>query len=202
MLSSEKIFADDTPLPLLDPGRGRTKIGRLWSHARDDRPWCGPAPPAVVYIYSADRKAEHPAAHLAHFRGVLPTDGYSGFKTLLAAHPSDRIALAFCWAHARRKFYDVHASNGSLIAADALRRIGELYQIEAGLRGRLPDHRRIQRHSRSKPLTEALHAWLGQQLARISGKSELAEAIRYTLRHWAGLCVFSLMAAWRSTTTW
>jgi transposase len=190
VLSSNKLFADDTPLPVLDPGRGRTKTGRLWCYARDDRPWCGPAPPAVAYIYSEDRKAAHPRAHLAGFGGVLQTDGYSGFKSLLGARPPDQITLAFCWAHARRKFYDVHVSNGSLLAAEALRRIAELYQIEAELRGRPAEFRRAKRQARSKPKVEAFHGWLEQQLARISGKSELAEAMRYALRHWAGLCVF------------
>jgi transposase len=190
VLTSDKIFADDTTLPVLDPGRGRTKTGRLWCYARDDRPWGGPAPPAAVYLYSADRKACHPAAHLAGFRGVLQTDGYSGFKSLLAARPPDEVILAFCWAHARRKFYDVHVANGSALAAEALRRIGELYQIEAELRGQSADYRRRERQERSRPLIEALHGWLEQQLALISGKSELAEAMRYALRHWNGLCVF------------
>ena len=108
VFASGKLFADDTPIPVLDPGRGRTKTGRLWVYARDDRPWGGSDPPAAVYFYSADRKAERPAAHLAGFRGVLQVDGYAGFERLTARGD---IVLAACWAHARRKFYDVHAGD-------------------------------------------------------------------------------------------
>src|SRR5215218_2364305 len=105
VMSSTRIFADDTLLPVLDPGRGRTKTGRLWGYAVDDRPWGGTVPPTVVFFYAEDRKGEHPAAHLAEFTGVLQVDGYSGFKSLLAGRPPDEIRLAFCWAHCRRGFY-------------------------------------------------------------------------------------------------
>jgi transposase len=108
VMSSTRIFADDTRLPVLDPGRGRTKTGCLWGYAIDDRPWNGSTPPAVVYLYAEDRKGEHPAAHLAEFQGVLQVDGYSGFKSLLAGRPPDQIKLAFCWAHCRRRFYEIH----------------------------------------------------------------------------------------------
>src|SRR5215210_4884308 len=190
IMSSTRIFADDTPLPVLDPGRGRTKTGRLWGYAVDDRPWNGSTPPAVVYFYAEDRKGEHPAAHLAEFQGVLQVDGYSGFKSLLAGRPPDQIKLAFCWAHCRRGFYELHRSTGSPLAAEALRRIGELYRIEAEIRGRPAEERRATRQERGKPIVEALHAWLTIQLARVSGKSGLAEAIRYALRHWQGLLLF------------
>src|SRR4051794_18644486 len=102
VMSSTRIFADDTPLPVLDPGRGRTKTGRLWGYATDDRPWGGATPPAVVYLYAEDRKGEHPAAHLAEFRGILQVDGYGGFKSLLENRPAGEIRLAFCWAHTIR----------------------------------------------------------------------------------------------------
>jgi hypothetical protein len=190
VMSSTKIFADDTTLPVLDPGRGRTKTGRLWGYAIDDRPWQGSTPPAVVYLYAEDRKGEHPAAHLAEFRGVLQVDGYSGFKSLLAGRPPDQIKLAFCWAHCRRGFYEIHQSTGSPLAAEALRRIGELYKVEAEIRGRSAEERRTLRQERSKPIVEALHAWLTVQLERVSGRSTLAEAIRYALRHWTGLVLF------------
>src|SRR4051812_22745153 len=131
VMGSTRIFADDTPLPVLDPGRGRTKTGRLWGYAVDDRPWGGAAPPAVVYLYAEDRKGEHPAAHLAEFTGVLQVDGYSGFKRLLQDRPPGAIRLAFCWAHCRRRFYEIHRATGSPLAEEALRRIGELYAIEA-----------------------------------------------------------------------
>src|SRR5919205_561671 len=136
VMTSTKIFADDTRLPVLDPGRGRTKTGCLWGYAVDDRPWQGSTPPAVVYLYAEDRKGEHPAKHLAEFQGVLQVDGYSGFKRLLAGRPPGQIQLAFCWAHCRRGFYEIHQSTGSPLAAEALRRIGELYKVEAEIRGR------------------------------------------------------------------
>jgi transposase len=190
VLSSTRIFADDTPLPVLDPGRGRTKTGRLWGYAVDDRPWGGSTPPAVVYLYAEDRNGERPAAHLAGFRGILQVDGYSGFKGLLAGRPPNEIRLAFCWAHCRRRFYEIHQATGSPLAGEALRQIGELYTIEAEIRGRPTEERRAVRQERSKPLVEALHAWLVAQLERVSGKSALAEAIRYALRHWPGLVLF------------
>src|SRR5919202_6559996 len=119
VMGSTRIFADDTRLPVLDPGRGRTKTGRLWGYAIDDRPWGGSTPPAGVYPYAEDRRGEHPAAHLAGFTGVLQVDGYAGFKGLLTGRPPDRIELAFCWAHCRRGFYEIHQSTGSPSAAEA-----------------------------------------------------------------------------------
>src|SRR5689334_12105995 len=190
VMAPTRIFADDSPLPVLDPGRGRTKTGRLWGYAIDDRPWGGATPPAVVYLYAEDRKGEHPATHLAGFRGVLQVDGYGGFKSLLANRPPGAIRLAFCWAHCRRRFYEIHQATGSPLAEEALRRIGELYRIEAEVRGRPAEERRAARQERSKPIVDALHAWLTAQLGRVSGKSGLAEAIRYALRHWAGLVLF------------
>src|SRR3954465_7806319 len=118
VMGSTRIFADDTTLPVLDPGRGRTKTGRLWGYAVDDQPWCGSTPPAVVFLYAEDRKGEHPAAHLAGFQGVLQVDGYSGFKSLLAGPPPDQIRLAF-WAHCRRRFYEIHQATGSPLAEEA-----------------------------------------------------------------------------------
>src|SRR5215217_68971 len=190
VMSSTRIFADDTTLPVLDPGRGRTKTGRLWGYAVDDRPWNGSMPPAVVYLYAEDRKGEHPAAHLAEFTGVLQVDGYSGFKSLLENRPPGEVRLAFCWAHCRRRFYEIHQATGSPLAEEALGRIRELYAIEAEIRGRSAEARRAVRQERSKPIVEALHAWLTAQLGRVSGKSNLAEAIRYALRHWQGLGLF------------
>src|SRR4051794_10449419 len=190
VMSSTKIFADDTTLPVLDPGRGRTKTGRFWGYAIDDRPWSGSTPPAVVYLYAEDRKGERPAAHLAEFTGVLQVDGYSGFKSLLENRPPGEIRLAFCWAHCRRRFYDIHQATGSPLAEEALRWIGELYATEAEIRGRPAEERRAVRQERSRPVVEALHAWLTAQLGRVSGKSALAKAIRYALRHWQGLVLF------------
>ena len=190
MLSSPKIFADDTPVPVLDPGRGRTKTGRLWSYARDDRPWQGLLPPAVAYVYSENRQGVHPRRHLAEFTGVLQVDGYAGFDRLRGARPAGAVELAFCWAHVRRKFFDFHHATASPIAAEALQRIAELYQIEARIRGRPPNERARIRQAESRPLVDAMNSWLEAQLGRVSAKSALAEAIRYALRHWQGLGLF------------
>jgi transposase len=187
VFGSSKIFADDTPIPVLDPGRGRTKMGRLWVYTRDDRPWAGPDPPATVFFYSADRKAERPAAHLEGFRGILQVDGYAGFERLTA---DGNIALAACWAHTRRKFYDLHEATGSPIAAEALRRIGELYAIEKAIRGRSADERQVIRNARSRPLAAAMKPWLEMELGRIPARGGLAEAIRYALSRWTALCRF------------
>jgi transposase len=172
---------------VLDPGRGRTKTGRLWVYTRDDRPWAGPDPPAAVYFYSPDRKAERPAAHLEGFRGVLQVDGYAGFERLTARGD---ILLAACWAHTRRKFYEVHEATDSPIAAEALRRIAELYRIEASIRGRTAEQRQQVRHARTRPLIDAMKPWLQAELARIPGRSGLAEAIRYALARWDELSRF------------
>ena len=187
VFASDHLFADDTPVPVLDPGRGRTKTGRLWVYARDQRPWGGPAPPAAVYLFAPDRKAERPAAHLEDFKGILHVDGYAGFEKLTG---NGDIVLAACWAHTRRKFYEVAEATGSPIAAEALRRIGELYAVEAEARGLSPAHRLAARRSFSKPIIDSLRAWLDTQLARVPGRSTLAEAIRYALSRWEGLTRF------------
>ena len=163
VLSSPKVFADDTTLPVLDPGAGKTKTGRLWCYAVDDRPWKGQTHPAAAYIYSEDRKATHPTVHLLNFRGVLQVDGYAGFGSLVTGRGDGSIQLAFCWAHARRPFYEFHASTKSPLAAEALARIGKLYEIEAEIRGHPAEHRHAVRQQRSRPVVEALHAWLQQQ---------------------------------------
>jgi transposase len=190
VLTSPKVFADDTTLPVLDPGRGRTKTGRLWCYAVDNRPWCGPGHPAAAYVYSEDRKGEHPQAHLRGFRGLLQVDGYAGFGRLVTGKVNDGPQIAFCWAHVRRKFYDIHVANKSTLAKEALQRIAALYEIEADIRGVPAEHRRTARQQRSRPLVEAMHIWLGQQLERISGGSTLAKAIRYALNHWKGLIIY------------
>ena len=191
VLASPRVFADDTTLPVLDPGEGKTKTGRLWCYAADNRTWAGPGHPVVAYCYSEDRKGAHPAAHLKGFAGLLQVDGYTGFNRLLAEAAGDAAPrFAFCWAHARRKFYDVHAATKAPLAAEALTRIAALYAIEADIRGKDAEERRRVRQERSRPLVTALHVWLGEQLGRISGGSTLAKAIRYALNHWAGLILF------------
>ena len=187
VFASHKLFADDTPIPVLDPGRGRTKTGRLWVYARDDRPWSGADPPAALYLYSPDRRAERPASHLARFKGVVQVDGYPGFERLGAGGD---IQLAACWAHVRRKFYEVHQATGSPIAAEALRRIGELYAIETSCRGQTAETRRDVRRAQSLPLVGAMKGWLEREFARIAPRSGLADAIRYALTRWSALCRF------------
>lgn len=184
VFASQKLFADDTPLPVLDPGRGRTKTGRLWVYARDDRPWSGADPPAAVYFYSPDRRAERPASHLAKFKGIVQVDGYPGFDRL---REGGDIQLAACWAHARRKFYEVQQATDSPIAAEALRRIAELYAIEATIRGKTADARWDVRQVRSLPLAAAMKAWLETQLTHIPPRGGLADAIRYALTRWSDL---------------
>jgi transposase len=188
-LTSPKVFADDTTLPVLDPGRGRTKTGRLWCYAVDNRPWRGPGHPAAAYVYSEDRKGEHPATHLKGFRGLLQVDGYAGFGRLVA-DMGNVSQLAFCWAHTRRKFYDIYAATQSPLAEEALRQIAALYEIETEIRGQPAEVRRRVRQQRSRPLVEAMQAWLAETLGRISGRSALAQAIRYALNHWSGLILF------------
>jgi transposase len=190
VLASPKVFADDTTLPVLDPGRGRTKTGRLWCYAVDNRPWQGPGHPAAAYVYSEDRRAEHPVSHLNGFRGLLQVDGYAGFGRLVSENTDNPPRLAFCWAHARRKFYDIHIANPSPLAEEALQRIAALYEIEAAIRGKPADERRRVRQQRSQPLIAAMHLWLTEVLGRISGRSVLAQAIRYALNHWSGLILF------------
>jgi transposase len=187
VFASDHLFADDTPVPVLDPGRGRTKTGRLWVYAREQRPWCGPEPPAAVYLFAPDRKAERPAAHLADFKGILHVDGYAGFEQLAA---NEGVVLAACWSHTRRKFYEVAEATGSPVATEALRRIGELYAIESRVRGQSSAHRLAERRSFSRPIVQALHSWLEAQLPLVSGRSTLAEAIRYALSRWEGLTRF------------
>ena len=185
--ASPKLFADETTAPVLDPGRGRTKTGQLWAYARDDRPWGGTDPPGVAYVYAPDRKADRPIEHLAGFRGILQTDGYKGYRKLAQSGP---VRLAFCWAHVRRRFVELAQAGPAPIATEALARIAALYRIEAEIRGRAPEERRMIRQARSRPIIDALNPWLRERLALISQKSKLAEAIRYPLAHWAGLGLF------------
>jgi transposase len=186
VLSAQKIHGDDTPVPVLCPGRGTTKQGRLWTYVRDDRPAGSTEAPAVLFRYSPDRKGERPQAHLVCFTGVLQADAYAGFDRLYG----ERIQEAACWAHVRRKFYEIHIAHASPIAAEALERIGRLYGIEADIRGRPSDERRAVRQARAGPQLESLHAWLHATVTTLSKKSEVAAAIRYALSHWAALTRF------------
>jgi transposase len=171
-------------VPVLAPGAGKTKTGRLWTYVRDERPHRGDRPPAAIFFYSPDRKGERPVAHLKDFTGVLHADGYAGFNGL---YESGRIIEAACWAHVRRKFFDVHAANGSDIAKRALDRIGVLYGVEAAINGMAPDDRYRQRQAHSKPIANTLKAWAEEISPKLSGRSELAAAFRYMLARWLAL---------------
>ena len=184
---STKLFADETTAPVLDPGRGRVKKGQLWAYAADERPWAGRAPPGVAYVYAPDRKHARPAEHLAGFSGILQVDGYGAYAEL--AQRGD-VALAFCWSHVRRQFYEIQVKTPAPIATEALVRIAALYAIEADIRGLAADERRQARQRRTKPLIDDLRLWLEAQLAAVSGKSTIAGAIRYALSRWEGLTRF------------
>jgi transposase len=187
VFASDHLFADDTPVPVLDPGRGRTKTGRLWVYAREQRGWGGPEPTAAVYLFAPDRRAERPASHLENFKGVLHVDGYAGFEPLTG---KGDVVLAACWSHTRRRFYEVAQATNAPIAIEALRRIAELYGVEADVRGQSPAHRLAARHNRSKPVVDAMRLWFEAQLPLVPGRSTLAEAIRYALSRWEALTRF------------
>ena len=184
VLAADKVHADDTPLPVLDPGRGKTKTARLWTYVRDDRPAGCLDPPAVWYRYSPDRRGIHPQTHLAGFQGILQADGYSGFNYLYA---DGTVVEAACMAHARRKFFELYENDKSPIAEEALHRIAQLYQIERGIHGELPPIRQAVRRDHAKPILADLHHWLSGLLQQVSAKSPLAKAIHYSLVRWQAL---------------
>lgn len=185
--AGETLYADDTPVPVLDPGRGKTKTGRLWVALRDERPWGSDAPPAVFYRYAPDRKAEQAAALLKNCRGYLHADAYSGFRNLyepVTITGDVRLLEVACWAHARRKIFEVHAATGSPAAQDLLERIGKLFAVEETIRGKPPEERLKIRREYAVPLLESLKLQLEAVLGKISGKSSFAGAIRYSLSRW------------------
>ena len=184
VMAGNKLHADDTPVPVLAPGNGRTKTGRLWTYVRDDRPAGDTAAPAVWFAYSPDRKGEHPKQHLRMFQGALQADAYAGFNQL---YEDGRIQEIACWAHVRRKFYDLQQAHASPIASEALERIAALYAIESEVRGRAPDERQQVRHTRARPLLQSLHEWFNTSLSKLSRKSDTTAAIRYALGLWEAL---------------
>jgi transposase len=185
---SPKLFCDETPCPVLDPGRGETKTGFMWALARDDRPWGGGDPPAVAYTYAPGRGGEHARKLLDGFSGVLQVDGYAAYDQLArATREGGPVTLAFCWSHLRRKFYELYVGGNQPIATQALARIKKLYEIEAEIRGLPPEVRRALRQQKAKPLVEALKPWLEESLAKVSKGSKLAEALAYGLNQWDGL---------------
>ncbi len=188
VLTSDILHGDDTPVPVLAPGMGKTKTGRLWTYVRDGRSWGSDQPSACAFFYSPDRKGEHPQSHLKNFKGILHADGHAGFNAIFE---TGAVTEAACWAHVRRKFFDVHAATASPIAKEALDRIAALYAIEAQIKAKPPDERRRLRQEQTVPLIADLKAWLEATLPKISGKSELAKAMRYALSRWPALCCYA-----------
>jgi transposase len=187
--ASPRIFCDETPMPVIDPGRRRTRTCQFWAHATDDRPWGGPAPPAVAYVFADGRGTEKIAPQLAGFSGILQVDGYAVYKELARGHAGE-ILLAFCLAHSRRKFVKVYKSTNSPFAREVIERIGAIYSIEAEIRGTSAQQRLEARQLRSKPLMDALKARLNEVVDQFSSHSPLWDAINYTLNHWDGLTLF------------
>jgi transposase len=185
------LHADDTPVPVLDPGRGRTKTGRLWTAVRDESPYGSTAPPAAFYLYSPDRKAERAHALLKGCRGHLHADAYAGFAGLYEADPLTGapapLTEVACWAHARRKIYDIHVETKSPAAAQALEMIARMFAIEADIKGRPPAERLAARRAKAAPILSELRAFLDATMEKISGKSSLAGAFRYATSRWTAL---------------
>jgi transposase len=191
LMSSTKLFCDETRCPVLDPGRGKTKTGYLWAIARDDRPWGGSDPPAVAYHYAPGRGGEHARTLFVGFNGTLQVDGYGGYNGLTdAARPGGAVTLAYCWSHFLRRFYDLAKGGNAPIATAALDKIGALYGVEEEIRGSSSDVRRAVRQDHTRPRVDALRTWLGEQVAKLPRRSETAEAIRYGINYWNGLTCF------------
>ena len=189
VLGHDVVWTGDTPIRTLAPGNGKTRISRFWCYAVDPKPYAGPGHPAVFYRYSADRKGERPRGHLQGFSGYLHTDAFAGYNALYrtTGNQPPRVLNVACMAHARRKIFDVFEKTRSPIAEEALRRIQDLYAIEADINGRPPDERRAARQQRSKPLLDAFHPWLREQRRRLPGKSPLGRAFQYSLGRWDAL---------------
>ena len=187
VFAAQKLHADDTPISVLAPGNGKTKQGRLWVYARDDRPAGSTEAPAVWFRYSPDRRGIHPQTHLKDFEGVLQADAFAGYDLI---YQSGRVIEAGCWAHLRRKFHDIHVVRPTPITTHVLAQIAELYRIESAIRGSPPDHRRTVRQEQSAPIVTALHQWLKDQLTTVSRKSVTADAIGYAMNHWVAFTRF------------
>src|SRR5216684_1240830 len=189
VFAAERIHADDTTVPVL--AKGKTRTGRLWVYVRDDQPFGGRDPPAAVLFYSRDRGGEHPERHLVGYAGLMQADAYAGFNKLYeTARKPKPIIEAACWAHARRKFFDLARLKEAPIAIDAIERIDALFAIEREINGMTPDERLRVRNERSRPLVAALEAWLRERRAQLSGQSETGKAINYSLKRWAALARF------------
>jgi transposase len=198
VLTAERIHADDTTVPVL--AKGKCTTGRLWAYVRDDAPFAGSAAPAVIYHYSPTRSGEHPERHLATYSGLMQADAYSGYNGLYAwprrhasgapAAGAGRIIEAACWAHGRLKFFELAELQKAPVAIEAVRRIDELFAIEREINGQPPDQRRAIRQQRSKPLADALEAWLRAERKKLSSKAPVAKAIDYSLKRWPAFMRF------------
>ena len=189
VFAAERIHADDTTVPVL--AKGKTRTGRLWTYVRDDRPFAGPDPPAAVFFYSRDRGGEHPERHLSGYAGLMQADAYAGFNRLYEAdRKGGPIIEAACWAHARRKFFDLARINQAPIASEAVTRIDVLFAIEREINGLAPPQRVGVRTERSRPFVTALESWLREQRAKVSKNSETGKAIDYSLKRWGALTRF------------
>jgi transposase len=184
VMAASKLHADDTPVPVLAPGNGKTRTGRLWTYVRDDRPSGDTTAPSVWFAYSPDRKGERPREHLKRYKGALQADAYAGFQHLYEGGAIFEVA---CWAHARRKFHEIHIAHASPTTSEAIERIAALYAIEAEIRGSTPEIRKTIRQARARPLLDSLRIWLEATLAKLSPKSDTAAAIRYGLSRWRAL---------------
>ena len=188
---SDKLGMDETTVRVLDPGRGRTKTGYMWTMVRDERPWSGADPPGVVYRYAPGRGGKHGETLLEGFRGTVQVDGYSGHNRLRRAdRPGGALTLSACWAHARRGLKEIFDSNGSPIAKAGLKRIAEFYKIEDRIRGESPATRQFVRWTETAPLVNAFGVWLDEQRSRVSPRSRLGEKLTYIANQWDGLLVF------------
>jgi len=178
----ERIFADETTLPTLAPGSGSTKTAYLWAYARDDRTFGGSGPPMVAYRFEDSRSGDCVARHLGGYSGILQVDGYAAYHRL--ARPdrgNDAVTLAGCWSHVRRKFYELHVAGSSELATSTIERMSHLWEVEENARGKTPDARASARHDTSAAIVADLFKLWHDALPRISGKSKLAEAIRYAI---------------------
>ena len=189
VFAAERIHADDTTVPVL--AKTKTRTGRLWTYVRDDRPFGGPDPPAAVFFYSRDRAGEHPEQHLSGYAGLMQADAYAGFNRLYGANRKPRpIIEAACWAHGRRKFFDLARISKAPIAAEAVERIDALFAIEREINGMTTQERARVRQERSRPLTVELQNWLREQRARVSKSSDIGKAIDYSLKRWEAFMRF------------
>ena len=203
VLAAERLHGDDTTVPVM--AKGKADIARLWVYVRDDRPFAGPAPPAALFHYSRDRRGEHPRAHLATWSGILQADAYGGYNELYAAgRQPDPVLEAGCFAHARRKFFELADVEGAArkksrgertgtiypIALEAVQKLDALFEVERGINGLGPADRLAARQAHSAPLMDDLHGWLQAQLAKLSRNHDLAKAINYMLRRWSAFTRF------------